>query len=66
MTQVVLTIKSKSDLPFLRKLSKNMGWSMSRIEEPNEATIAAMKEVESSADLETFDLDGFHNYVSAL
>jgi hypothetical protein len=34
--------------------------------EPNETTLAAMKEAESGKELETLDLDNFKNYVSSL
>ncbi|HUI33509.1 MAG: toxin-antitoxin system protein [Dysgonamonadaceae bacterium] len=34
--------------------------------EPNEKTLAAMREVESSKELETLDLDNFDNYVASL
>lgn len=33
---------------------------------PNETTIAAMREAETSADLETFDLDNFRSFVDSL
>lgn len=66
MTQVILNIKNKSDLPFLRKLSKRMGWTISGNEKPNSETIAAMLEAESDAELEDFDLDSFHKMVESL
>jgi hypothetical protein len=34
--------------------------------EPNEDTLATMKEVESGAELETLDLDDFEKYVASL
>lgn len=34
--------------------------------EPNEETIAAMKEVESGVELETLDVDNFRSYVKSL
>lgn len=34
--------------------------------EPNETTLAAMKEAESGKDLETLDLDNFKSYVASL
>lgn len=34
--------------------------------EPNETTLAAMKEAESGKKLETLDLDNFKNYVASL
>ena len=36
MTQVILNIKNKRDLPFLKRLSKNMGWTISGQDTPNE------------------------------
>ena len=55
-----------------RAMVKMMGGSMSRarkvddVYQPNAETLAAMKEVESGADLEAFDLNGFQKMVSAL
>ena len=63
MTQVILTIKNKRDLPFLKRLSKNMGWTISGQDTPNEETIAAMREAESGVELEDFDLEGLHKMV---
>ncbi len=34
--------------------------------EPNETTLAAMREAESGNELETLDLDNFKNYVASL
>lgn len=34
--------------------------------QPNEETLAAMKEAESGEELETLDLDNFKNYVKSL
>ena len=34
--------------------------------EPNEETLAAMKEVESGTELEELDMDNFDNYVDSL
>lgn len=66
MTQVILNIKNKRDLPFLKRLSKNMGWTISAQDTPNAETIAAMREAESDAELEDFDLEGLHKMVAAL
>ena len=52
MTQVILNIKNKRDLPFLKRLSKNMGWTISEHDIPNAETIAAMREAESGIELE--------------
>ena len=35
-------------------------------ERPNDITLAAMKEAENSANLETLDLDNFRNFVDSL
>ena len=66
MTQVILNIKNKRDLPFLKRLSKNMGWTISGQDTPNAETMAAMREAESGAELEDFDLEGLHRMVEAL
>ena len=66
MTQVILNITNKRDLPFLKKLSKNMGWTIFEQETPNAETIAAMQEAESGTELEDFDLDGLHKMVALL
>lgn len=69
MTQVLVSIRNKRDLPFLAKLSKNMGWTISQLnaeDEPNETTLAAMREVESGKDLVSFDLDAFRRHVASL
>ena len=67
MTQVILNnIRNKKDLPFLKKLSKNIGWTISGQDTPNAETIAAMREAESETELEDFDLDGFHKMVASL
>lgn len=34
--------------------------------EPNEETLAAMREVESGAELETLDMDNFKKYIKSL
>ena len=61
-----MNIKNKRDLPFLKRLSKNMGWTISGQDTPNAKTIAAMREAESGADLEDFDLEGLHKMVATL
>ena len=66
MTQVILNITNKRDLPFLKKLSKNMGWTIFEQGTPNAETIAAMQEAESGTELEDFDLDGLHKMVALL
>ena len=66
MTQVILNIKNKRDLPFLKRLSKNMGWTFSEQDTPNAETIAAMREAESGAELEDFDLESLHKMVASL
>ena len=66
MTQVILNIRNKRDLPFLRRLSKNMGWTISGQDTPNATTVAAMQEAESGVELEDFDLEGLHNMVASL
>jgi hypothetical protein len=47
-----------------------MGWRVSRpkkvIDEPNEETIQAIKDIESGAGLEPLDLDHFEEYVASL
>ena len=47
MTQVILNIKNKWDRPFLKRLYKNMEWTISGQDTPNTSTIAAMREAES-------------------
>lgn len=66
MTQVILNIKNKRDLSFLKRLSKNMGWTISEHDTPNAETIAAMREAESGIELEDFDLEGLHKMVDSL
>lgn len=50
----------------MKKLSKNMGWTIFEQETPNAETIAAMQEAESGTELEDFDLDGLHKMVALL
>lgn len=66
MTQVILNIKNKKDLPFLKRLSKNMGWTISEQDIPNAETLAAMREAESGIELEDFDLKELHRIVASL
>ena len=66
MNQVILNIKNKRDLSFLKSLSKRMGWTISGQDIPNEETLAAMREAESGDELENFDLEGLHKMVASL
>ena len=66
MTQVVLNIKNKRDLPFLRKLSRNMGWTISSSEELNETTVAAIKEIENGGGTRCDSLDDYMKAVAVL
>lgn len=50
----------------MKKLSKNMGWTIFEQGTPNAETIAAMQEAESGTELEDFDLDGLHKMVASL
>ena len=43
-----------------------MGWTISGQDTPNAETMAAMREAESGAELEDFDLKGLHRMVEAL
>jgi hypothetical protein len=54
------------DIPMFRKLSSKMGWPVNEILEPNEETIAAMREAESGENLEVLDVDHFMEYVASL
>ena len=46
MTQVILNIKNKWDRPFLKRLYKNMEWTISGQDTTNTSTIAAMRKAE--------------------
>ena len=50
----------------MKRLSKNMGWTISGQDTPNADTIAAMREAESGAELEDFDLESLHKMVASL
>ena len=46
MTQVILNIKNKWDRPFLKRLYKNMEWTISGQDTTKTSTIAAMRKAE--------------------
>ncbi|MCH5173725.1 MAG: hypothetical protein J1D85_05905 [Bacteroidales bacterium] len=50
----------------MKRLSKNMGWTISEQDIPNAETLAAMREAESGIELEDFDLKELHRIVASL
>ena len=60
----------EGDRAIFRQWTRKMGWRVSRpkkvMDEPNEETIQAIKDIESGAGLEPLDLDHFEEYVASL
>jgi hypothetical protein len=60
----------ESDRALFRQWARKMGWGLSRpkkvLDEPNEETLQAIKDIESGVGLEPLDLDHFDEYVAAL
>lgn len=60
----------ESDRAMFRQWARKMGWGVSRpkkvLDEPNEETIQAIKDIESGVGLEPLDLDHFEEYVASL
>lgn len=60
----------ESDRAMFRQWARKMGWGLSRpkkvLDEPNEETLQAIKDIESGEGLETLDLDHFEEYVASL
>lgn len=60
----------EGDRAIFRQWTRKMGWRVSRpkkvMDEPNEETIQAIKDIESGVVLEPLDLDHFVEYVALL
>ena len=60
----------ESDRAMFRQWARKMGWGGSRpkkvMDEPNEQTIQAIKDIETGVGLEPLDLDHFEEYVASL
>lgn len=60
----------EGDRAIFRQWTRKMGWRVSRpkkvMDEPNEETIQAIKDIESGVGLEPLDLDHFEEYVASL
>jgi len=60
----------ESDRAMFRQWARKMGWGVSRpkkvMDEPNEQTIQAIKDIETGVGLEPLDLDHFEEYVASL
>lgn len=60
----------ESDRAMFRQWARKMGWGVSRpkkvLDEPNEETIQAIKDIETGVGLEPLDLDHFEEYVASL
>ena len=60
----------ESDRAMFRQCARKMGWGLSRprkvLDEPNEETLQAIRDIESGVGLEPLDLDHFEEYVASL
>jgi len=60
----------ESDRAMFRQWARKMGWGLSRpkrvLDEPNDETVQAFKDIEAGKGLEPLDLDHFEEYVASL
>ncbi len=60
----------ESDRAMFRQWERKMGWGLSRprkvLDEPNEETLQAIRDIESGVGLEPLDLDHFKEYVASM